>query len=281
MKKKVPHIKECPDAGQGNHSWLYHAACVLVEAEFTDAEAAPILESKMKRPPQPTEIKDALNAARRIEKAPTQKWPARDFELINKIAENEPQWTPKRPDAATADTLKLLFPGDPMICCGASQSNFTTARLSSFTFLQSYSFIVPNAMTAKEGKTQAGHMSQHSLDNTGPRLYQVVEFDWGSIERQLQLLRYLSANCVPLKLVMVVFSGSKSAHGWFDCRGVPEDKVKNFFQYAVRCGADPRLWLRSQFCRMPGGTRDDGKKQDILYLSQKYLEATSAKANPK
>jgi hypothetical protein len=268
--KKVPHLKECPEAGAGNHSWLYYAACTLVDADFTDEEAAPILELKMKRVPQPTEIVDALNAARRTEKTPTQKWSARDFELINLIAQ-EPAWSPERPIAATEPTLRLLFPGDPLVCVGKSQSDFTTGRLSTFLFLNSYSFIVPSAMSAFEGKTQKGHLSAHSLDNTGPRQYLVVEFDWGTIERQLQLLRYLANNCAPMRFVMVVFSGGKSAHGWFDCRGVEEENVRLFFDFAVRCGADPRLWLKSQFVRMPAGTRDDSKSQDILYLDKGYL----------
>jgi hypothetical protein len=277
MKKKVPHLKECPAAGSGNHSWLYYAACTLVEAEFTDEEAAPILAERMKRTPQPTEIQDALSAARRIDKAPTQKWSNRDFELINKIATEEPEWSPERPNAETETTLRLLFPGDPLVCCGFTASNFTTGRLGSFKFLNGYSFIVPNAMTALEGQTQKGHMSAHSLDNTGPRIYQVVEFDWGKIERQMQILFHLARNCAPLQLVLVVFSGSKSAHGWFDCRGVPEEKVKSFFDYAVRCGADPRLWLRSQFCRMPGGRREDGREQTVLFQDDKTL-TTRAKS---
>jgi hypothetical protein len=270
VRKKIPHLKECPEAGAGNHTWVYYAACTLAEADFTDEEAAPIIESRMKRAPQPTEIADALNAARRVEKSPTMKWPPRDFELINLIAQ-EPGWTPKRPNAEAAGTLKLLFPGDPLLCIGASQSSFATERLSKWRFLDRQQFIVPSAMTARFGKTKAGHESQHSLDNTGPRMYQVVEFDWGSIERQLQTLRHLAGKCLPLKLVMVVHSGSRSAHGWFACGGIPEEQVKHFFEYAVRCGADPRLWLRSQFCRMPGGTRDDGKEQAILYLNRAYL----------
>jgi hypothetical protein len=273
LKKKIPHLKECPPAGTGNHSWLYYAACTLVDAEFTDAEAEPILRERMKRLPQPTEITDALTAARRTDKPPTQKWPCRDFEQINQISDEVDEWVPERPNAATEPTLRLLFPGDPLVCIGKSAYDFTTGRLSGFRFLNAYSFIVPSAMSKLEGKTQKGTLSSHSLDNTGPRQYQVVEFDWGSIEKQMKLIYWLGCHCEPLQLVMVVHSGSKSAHAWFDCRGIPEDTIKTFFESAVRCGADSRLWLRSQFCRMPGGTRDNGKVQSILYLADKWLSA--------
>src|SRR5690349_17937377 len=33
------------------------------------------------------------------------------------------------------------------------------------------------------------------------------------------------------------------------------------FAYAVSLGADPATWTRSQFVRMPGGRRDNGKVQ--------------------
>jgi hypothetical protein len=268
---KCPHLSECPAAGAGNHTWLYHAACALVDAGFTDEEATPIMIDGMKRLPQPPEIADALNAARNLERVETRKWSARDLDLIQTI-KNEVEWSPERPNAATETTLRLLFPGNPLLCCGQSSSSFTTGILSDFRFLDRYQFIVPSPMTAKVGKTKKGHMSQHSLENTGPRHYQVVEFDWGTLDLQLKILAHLSKRSIPGGLVMVVHSGSKSAHGWFDFRGADEEtQVKPFFDYAVRCGADPRLWLRSQFCRMPGGTRDDGRPQNILYLDAPYL----------
>jgi hypothetical protein len=36
--------------------------------------------------------------------------------------------------------------------------------------------------------------------------------------------------------------------------------------YAVRLGADPHTWLRSQFVRMPEGTRENGKRQTVNYF---------------
>ena len=65
-------------------------------------------------------------------------------------------------------------------------------------------------------------------------------------------------------MALVVFSGSKSCHGWFFCAGQPEDKVARFFDYAVSLGADKALWTRSQFVRMPDGRRFDNKTNEAL-----------------
>jgi hypothetical protein len=103
-----------------------------------------------------------------------------------------------------------------------------------------------------------------------------VEFDWGPLDLQMRLHRHL-ARCEKTRLVMVVHSGSKSAHGWYDVRGLDEETdVKEFFDYAIRCGADSRLWLRSQFCRFPNGRREDGRLQPILYFDKPYLASRTS-----
>jgi hypothetical protein len=63
-----------------------------------------------------------------------------------------------------------------------------------------------------------------------------------------------------------VCSGGKSLHGWFSVWGDPEDAVLKFFQRVVSLGADPATWTRSQFVRMPDGTRQSGEKQPVFYL---------------
>jgi hypothetical protein len=68
-------------------------------------------------------------------------------------------------------------------------------------------------------------------------------------------------------LVCAVHSGGKSLHGWFQARGCEESRIERFFRYAVSRGADPATWTRSQFARMPNGTRENGRKQGIYYLN--------------
>ena len=131
-------------------------------------------------------------------------------------------------------------------------------------------FIVPSPMSAVTGLTKDGRESKHALDNTGPRRFLVCEFDTGTIDQHAALLIHL-AEFAPL--VCVVHSGRKSLHGWFLVQDQPEDKVLRFFRYAVKLGADPATWTRSQFVRMPDGTRDNGSRQTVYFLSFKPLEA--------
>jgi hypothetical protein len=85
------------------------------------------------------------------------------------------------------------------------------------------------------------------------------------LDQQAALLWHL-AQFAP-SLALVVYSGSKSAHGWFFCEGQPEDKIQRFFDYAVSLGADSRTWSRCQFVRMPDGKRSDGKTSDALKIA--------------
>jgi len=43
-------------------------------------------------------------------------------------------------------------------------------------------------------------------------------------------------------------------------------------EYAVSLGADSATWTKSQFVRMPDGTRENGKRQEILYFNPASLK---------
>jgi hypothetical protein len=269
LRVNAPNLKACPPAGEGNHAWLFYAACTLVDAGFSNEDATPILGDGMTRDPTPhSEIDDALKAARREEREPTSKWPLRNQRLVELLLSKD-EVAIEPTDLGTLDALRLLFPGNPLLCIGQSSSSFATKHLNEFKFIDKNALIVPSPMSAKQGKTKEGHLSAHSLENTGPRRYLVCEADWGLINGQLKLIQHLSTHG---RLVMVVHSGSKSAHSWFDVRGISEDDNLRFFEYAVQCGMDPRTWSRSQFVRLPGGWREDkGKKQQVLYIDADYL----------
>jgi hypothetical protein len=101
-EKKIPHLKTCPPAGEGNHAFVFYAACVLIEAGFTDEEAIPIIRERMSREPEPShEIEDALGAARREDREPATKWPPRDFKTVEKVLAG-PKWSPICPNAVNA-----------------------------------------------------------------------------------------------------------------------------------------------------------------------------------
>ena len=141
------------------------------------------------------------------------------------------------------DILEELFPGNPLLCCGRSQSEFATRPHTDWRGqLAQLQFIVPNPMSAPLGRKKSPHPGQspwsaHTLDNTGPRRFLVVECDFslyardGRTETKLApLLRRQAQSgsdgadlCAAVlfhlarhaPLVLAVHSGGKSLHGWF------------------------------------------------------------------
>jgi hypothetical protein len=115
-----------------------------------------------------------------------------DLEAIECVVLDGPRLVDLRPaspfDCSIADDgkrmtrllLQALFPGDPLLCCGWSQSEFDTRLLSDWEDLWTMQFVVPNTMTKYWGRTKAGHLSAHALDNTGPRRFLVIECDFST-----------------------------------------------------------------------------------------------------
>ena len=195
--------------------------------------------------------------------------------------------------------LKALFADEaepnPWLCMGESAGEFSTRRLLAWVpgRLHQRALIVPARMTAQTGKTKTGKVSQHTLDNTGPRRFVVVEFDMVAADKEgkptwwapliqdwsahgcsvrdanASLLWYL-AKAAPLALV--VHSGNKSLQGWYPVWDTPPATVDRFMRYAARLGADRALFRNpSQFVRLPGGTRDDARRQRVLYWNPAAL----------
>jgi hypothetical protein len=123
-------------------------------------------------------------------------------------------------------------------------------------------------MLRKFGIAKNGRKSQRSLDNTGMRRFLVIEQDSGTPDEQSAVLLHL-AQSAPLALA--VHSGGKSIHGWFFCEGVAEPRLRSFMNYAVSIGADRATWTRSQLVRMPGGVRECGKRQAVLFFNPEVL----------
>jgi hypothetical protein len=192
---------------------------------------------------------------------------------------------------------------DPYLCFGLSQREFGTARLSRWgRKLWKLQFVVPSPMTSELGWTKAGYLSSHTLDNTGPRRFLVNECDFSIVARDgktetkyAPLIRRLAERGITvadmcasvllhlaefLPLVMVLSSGGKSEHGWFWVQGRSEADLRRFMEYAVSLGADHTTWTRSQFVRLPDGTRDNGKRQLVHYFNPQFLETARPKRAP-
>jgi hypothetical protein len=187
--------------------------------------------------------------------------------------------------------VDLLFPGNPLLCVGKSQVNFTTATREELRgLLSTIPFIVPSPMITREGRRQSdGKLSMHTLENTGPRRYLVTEFDppkWDSLSVDTQANHgtedYYYKKChdeqaaliwhlrqfAPLALVL--WSGSKSIHAWWDCQNHDDSVTRPFMCYAASLGADPMTWNRSQFVRLPQGWRaEKQRRQEVYFFNHK------------
>lgn len=286
-------LASCPSAGTGVHAWLFRAARQL-HAHYPDkAELARLLEAASHgcgRHVSESEIREAIansehtawqpgggNSATR----PQSKWPEVNQEQRAAIIRDggglADLWELSRPRLEDAGQhmeaiIDRLFPGNPLLCCGVTDYNFATRTREEWRGkLVHQQLIVPSPMSAPHGLTKKGKNSAHSLNNTGPRRFLVVEFDTGTTDEHAALLLHLGTFA---PLVCAVHSGGKSLHGWFFVSGQPDEMVLRFFRYAVSLGADDQLWCKTQFCRMPDGTRSNGNRQTVFYLNFNPIKTT-------
>ena len=170
----------------------------------------------------------------------------------------------------TEKIVDVLFLGNPLLCCGKSNSEFATRTRKEWRGqLGEQQLIVPSPMTARVGHTQAGKLSEHTLEKTGQRRFLVIEQDGGTIDEQAAILLHLAERA---PLALAVHSGSKSLHGWFYSHGQAEERLIRFMRYAVSLGADRATWTLSQFVRMPDGTRDNGKRQTVYFFNPEVIK---------
>jgi hypothetical protein len=170
----------------------------------------------------------------------------------------------------TGSIINGLFGSDnPLLCFASEKNKPTTERRRAFAGAEAdYQFLVANPMSAEFGETQEGRMSPRSNNNVGPQRYQVIEFDSGTLDEQARLHLHLRSLGVPL--VLVVFSGGKSLHGWYVVDGLSAPDRSKFLHYCAALGADRATFVPCQLVRMPNGFRwtDGGAdvKQEVVYL---------------
>ena len=276
-----------PPRGAGLNLWLFRVARVL-HPYRNDAEIIQLLASAVAGEPLQTgEIERAVERSRDCAWTPgtpitapkEPKWPAvnqgnweaviRDNGLLVDLWEASPHRF-EDGESHTEWLIDKLFPENPLLCVGKSSSQFCTRdRAELRGTLSDMALIVPSPMTARTGFTQDGKESEHTLETTGPRRFLIVEQDTGTVDEQAAVLLHLAKEA---PLALAVYSGSKSLHGWFYCAGQPEEKIRRFMRKAVSIGADPATWTRSQFVRMPDGTRDNGKRQTVYFFSREVIK---------
>jgi hypothetical protein len=297
-------LPPCPPAGGGVHSWLFRTAFTLHKSGRSPLEIALFLadgSSQCGRNVSRREIEEAIENSNPIAMSTKlssrlrTSWPAVDQEKVNRICQSGCSLLELNATSPvqiginrleTEDVIDQLFPGNPLVCSGGSTSRFNTRPREDFRgYLARLQFIVPSPMLSEFGLTQTGKKSKRCLANTGPRRFLVIEFDplgWGTLSEENRRgfsdeLHYrkamkdqhasLLAHLAELGLLtLVVDSGGKSLHGWFYCEGEDDLTLLRFMQYAVSLGADPMTWTKCQFVRMPGGVRENGKKQGIHFF---------------
>jgi len=300
-----PLDNPCPPANGGVHRWLLAQANRCRHNGLTEAQAADDLRSGSSdcgRTVPEREILSAVEKAYSSTWTPRQgsagpqasrsSWPILDrehrAEILRTYGGLADLWeaSPWRIDDSerhTDEIIDLLFPGDPLLCAGYDLwKPATLTRQEWGGRLSGLQFIVPSPMSAPTGLTQGGKVSARSLSNTGSRRFLVVEFDGGEscdkeqwADEHAAILLHLAAYG---PLALAVHSGGKSLHGWFYVGGYPENKVQRFMRYSVGLGADPATWNRSQFVRMPDGTRkpsnsgDKLKRQTVFFFNPEVVQ---------
>jgi hypothetical protein len=232
-------------------------------------------------------------------------WPAQDCSYVDEevrksitlrdLVDKSP--TKFRDDESHAEeVIDILFPGDPFLCVGKAANIFCTRHRTKLRGkMEKCQFIVPNPMKHWRGINADGNRSERCADNVGPREFLVIECDFAKyklnkttgVQEPTKWLPFIEKweakglsvadACAALlwkmskllPLMMVVSSGGKSLHGWFHTRGLPETELLGCMKFCVLNGADPATWRPFQLVRMPGGMRDNGKRQSILYFNQK------------
>jgi len=291
-------LASAPPAGQGVNLWLYRTACVLhpfrerheirdllragtagCGRDVSETEITRAVERSAAHAWQPgsgNRVRPAHHAATLQARYA---WPSLNEECRRQLVdttgdglvdlwEHSPvRWEDCEP--RSEEIIDAFFQGNPLLCAAASNSSFATRSREEWRGqLAALSLIVPSPMTAPTGRTQDGRESAHTLANTGPRRFLIIEFDSGPPDEHAALHLHLAQGA---PLALVVHSGGKSLHGWYYCAGKADEQMRDFMRYAVALGADRATWTRSQFVRLPDGLRQNGARQCVYYFNPEVI----------
>lgn len=267
LRKLKAWLRRKSDPREQLHKTLFRLACMCREAGFSEAQAEAVVRAyasgDMGRRAPDREIAAAVADAFKSGRVAGPRFPRASEPLMAEV-DAYPVAVPY-PVAAEEPPeyfLGAMFPGDPLLCVGATAFAMDTRPFSEWRgMLRPMQYVVPSAMISETGpRKQDGADSFHAESNTGPRQWLVTEFDGPSKPQQMARIRALGG-LGALGLGCVVDSGGKSLHAYW--RAADEGTNLKFFTHACKLGADERLWLRSQFARLPGGTRD-GRRQEVI-----------------
>jgi len=303
-------ILTCPPEGQGVNHWTFLAVLSCKQAGLSKEKAREIVcndTTRVDTSKAEAEIERALDKvydskSKRQKAQP--KFPSRNPSLISRVidlsitVEELTNLSPCQIPSSSEEAVDRLFIGNPFLCVGKGLRRSWTLRKDQWIGrLEDKEFITPNPMTSEYGLTKVGKVSPHTADNTGPRMHQIIECDplkWEDLDEddprklldskdylkqakdeQAAIAAHLLKNDV--NIACIVDSGGKSLHIWAFVQNLNEAAQFNLFQYACGLGADHRMWRPFQFARLPGGLRESGVRQRILYFNENFTSCGDAK----
>lgn len=255
---------------------LFSMGGSLRRAGFEEWERRAVLEnwfSTYRRPITEREIERAVERSGGGVGRVWKRWPERQDHAVASIVGNSSgaldalrsASAPFRQPLGSDVIIDGLFGPNDLICMAKDLSHAETEPREYFRGREEeYQFIVPNAMSARMGLTDSGRPSIRCNANTGPVMYQVIEFDTGTLGEQAKLLMHLAKFA---RLRLVVFSGGKSLHGWYDVRPFARGELERFRRFAASLGADRAMFTPCQLARTPNARRDTGVTQEVVFFA--------------
>lgn len=273
-------IGRCPSAGSGVNQWINKRVLQMIRFGFDDKEIREtvIIETAHCGRNTIQDIQHSLETGKGFIANNTGfavGFPSLDITLRQQVLafnrEHDIQfWRNKSTLITNQEVLFTLFQGEK-ICIGRERYDATIVANYHF-HLPNLQFIVPSPALGYHAKNKQGQNSARCLNNIADRWYLVIEFDDDtlSLDDQARLHANIHGNMLnesdgAAGLVMLVYSGNKSLHGWYDVYGFD---CRPVFNYACQLGADPHTWVRCQYVRIPGGVnKKTSKVQSLVYFN--------------
>jgi hypothetical protein len=272
-----------PPSLHASHSELYRDAVGMIEAGLTAEEQFQVLTLRFSgyyRKIEDREIEDAIRSAsgetqgirakrerlplinEKLRKGALENTDFCNLESLKKASTESCPWR-----LSSAEVLDRFFRPGELVCMAETKQTARTYPRVHFRGKETdFPFMVPNPMLAQWGTNSVGRKSSRCNSIVGPLRHLVVEFDTGTQDEQASLIGNITRHGVPL--LMVLWSGGKSLHSWFDISQVSEMDREKLRRYAAAIGADRATFVPCQLCRTPNATRkENGNKQQVLLLN--------------
>jgi hypothetical protein len=303
-------IKQPPRRGEGLNDWLRDRAIEAAHAGATAESVAKALADLVGREANRGEIKRQVERGFRWARGGSvaveagerrRRWPERDdaalLELLaerrSSVAELRAQSPHPAPEHPLDVLRELHRPAAGSWLC-LNQTPIGHAQTRTFedwekrrTAIADWAMCVPNLMRARSAFNKDGDPSQRCRDNAcgmGAQRFVVIELDI-----RPDSLACLESGMTPpdicasvidrldrKALRMVVHSGGKSLHAWFECKGATQAAIETTFRRLCVVGADYRAVFPEQQFRLPQGWRaEKGIRQEVIFFNPQPQTATT------